>query len=236
MGSRPVPPLRSLPRVVVPEAAADGPIDLPPAEVDKFRKVLRLAEGSLIAVLPNDGSLIICEFRARQAHPIEVAHPGTEPERTVILAQALAKPDKMDTIIRCCTEIGVRRFVLFPADRSVVRWEPSKLADRLHRYEAIAREAVEQSFGLRVPEVASAPSLQAVLEEHSHLLVFSEREDAPMIPASGDGAVIGPEGGWSPAELALIGDRGVSLGPRVLRVDTAAITAASLLVFGAPGR
>ena len=70
MGRSDLPPLRSLPRVFVPEADPDGPIDLPQEEVDKLRKVLRLSPGAQIAVLPNDGTLIRCEFQNKVANPL----------------------------------------------------------------------------------------------------------------------------------------------------------------------
>src|SRR5437868_2166297 len=94
------PKLRSLARVFIPGASAEGPIDLPQTEIDKLRKVLRLEQGGLMAVLPNDGSLIRCKFRGRQAIPLDVNWPKTEPEMHLVLAQALPKGDRMDTVVR----------------------------------------------------------------------------------------------------------------------------------------
>src|SRR4051794_18555149 len=100
-------PIRSLPRVFVPGANPSAELDLPKEEVDKLRKVLRLSPGAQIAVLPNDGSLIRCELGVHTAKPLEVVHPNTEPWLFLTLAQALPKGDKLDEIVRGCTEIGV---------------------------------------------------------------------------------------------------------------------------------
>lgn len=228
-------PIRSLPRVFVGGADASGPIALPKAEVDKLRRVLRLEQGGALAVLPGDGSLIRCQLRGPEAIPVDVVYPETESLVQVTLAQALPKGDKLDGIVRCCTEIGVAGFVLFPSDRSIVKWDPSKLQSRLERYRTIAREAAEQSFRTRVPSVSSASGLESVLTDHHDATVLSEVEGIATGLTSDQRLervlVVGPEGGWAPRELALIGDRGVTLGPRVLRVDTAAIAAATLLLL-----
>lgn len=227
-------PIRSLPRVFVEGADASRPIPLPKAEIDKLRRVLRLAQGAHLAVLPGDGTLIRCELRGPEAHPIEQSAPDTESPRRLTIVQALPKGDRLDAIVRSCTEIGVAAFALFPSDRSVVKWDEAKLQGRLERYRTIAREAAEQSFRTRVPEIAYEPNLQSVLERYPDALVLSEMEGtATPLAWRGDGvaAVVGPEGGWTPRELALIGNRAVTLGPRVLRVDTAAIATASLLLL-----
>ncbi|MCO5297637.1 MAG: 16S rRNA (uracil(1498)-N(3))-methyltransferase [Fimbriimonadaceae bacterium] len=219
----------------VPGADGARPIPLPKAEVDKLRRVLRLEQGAHLAVLPGDGTLIRCELRGPEAIPLEVASPETESPRHVTIAQALPKGDRLDSIVRCCTEIGVAAFVLFPSDRSVVKWDEAKLAGRLERFRTVAREAAEQSFRTRVPTIEYASSLSEVLARHPDATVLSEVEGTVSpLRAEGEDArvvVVGPEGGWAPRELEQIGGRGVTLGPRVLRVDTAAIAAAALLLL-----
>lgn len=236
MGRRDVPPLRSLPRIFLPGLDTDQEAyALPSDEVDKLRKVLRLPEGSPIAVLPNDGRLIRCEFRAKQAWPIEIETPDSEPEYPVWLAQAFPKGDRIDTILRMGTELGAAGFALFPAERSVVRWDSDKLNDKRRRFEAVIREAAEQSFRSRLPQLEFLGSLGDVFERWPDAVVLSEREDVHRPLAKTSGAVtlvVGPEGGWAPRELELIGDRGVTLGPLVLRTDTAAAAAIAAVRFG----
>ncbi len=226
--------LRALPRVFVPGADPNGPIALPREDLDKLRKVLRLSPGAEIAVLPDDGSLIHCRLRAQDAEPIAVHYPNTEPALRLTLAQALPKGDKLDDIIRACTEIGVVRFVLFASDRTVVRWEPAKFAERVNRLQTIAREAAEVSFRTRLPEFEVTSGVAAVLRQYPDAVVLSEVEGVPEYlhaSATEMTIVVGPEGGWSPLELKLIGSRGVTLGPRVLRVDHAGAAAAAILLL-----
>ncbi len=226
--------LRALPRVFVPGAVADEPIDLPSEEVDKLRKVLRLSSGAEIAVLPNDGTLIRCEFKGRQALPKEVLRPETEAPLRLTIAQALPKGDKLDEIVRACTEIGVARFILFPSERTVVRWDEHKTESRVNRLRTIAREAAEVSFRTILPEFTIAKGLADVLHLEPSCMVLSEVESTkPKLSRTGSEMtiVVGPEGGWSNRELALIGDRGLTLGPRVLRVDHAAPSAAAILLL-----
>ncbi|MEZ0324378.1 MAG: 16S rRNA (uracil(1498)-N(3))-methyltransferase [Fimbriimonas sp.] len=226
--------LRSLPRLFIPGASAEEAFELPQAEIDKLRKVLRLGAGAQIAVLPNDGSLIRCEFKGREAVPLGVIRPETEPALRLTVAQAFPKGDKLDDIIKACTGLGVAKFVLFPSERTVVQWDAKKRADRLRRLQTIAREEAEVSFRTRLPEFEIANSLAEVLEKCPTATVLSEVEGlSPKLQQTGDemAIVVGPEGGWSAKELALIGARGVTLGPRVLRVEHAAAAAAAILLL-----
>jgi 16S rRNA (uracil1498-N3)-methyltransferase len=228
-------PLRALPRVFLPGLDVDEEsYELPKEEVDKFRKVLRLKEGYQIGVLPGDGTLIRCEFRSLRAWPIAVERPGTEPEREVTLIQALPKGDRLDTVIRMGTELGVSRFVLFPAERSVVRWEEGKLKDKIRRYNALIREAAEQSYRTKLPSLETLSSLKEVLTKFPEALVFSEQENVSRRLPSGKDTVylvVGPEGGWAPREIELIGERALTLGKLVLRTDTAGVVAAALALL-----
>ncbi len=228
-------PLRALPRTFVPSASfEEGYIELPSDELDKLRKVLRLSSGAEVAVLPNDGTLVRCRLDGRQAVALETLHPSTEAGLTLTLAQALPKGDKLDEIVRAGTELGVARFIVFPSDRTVVRWEPQKVQDRLRRLATIAREAAEVSFRTRLPRIEWLDSLADVLKAEPQAVVLSEAEDVETrMVRRGEKMtlVVGPEGGWSGREFEAIGDRGVTLGPRVLRVDHAGPSAAAILLL-----
>ena len=227
-------PLRALPRVFVLGASAEELIELPSSEVDKLRKVLRLSAGAQIAVLPNDGTVIRAEFTGRDAKPLAVERPEVESELELTVLQALPKGDKLDEIVRACTELGAARFVLFPSERTVVQWDEKKVQGRIQRLETIAREAAEVSFRSRLPEIAYLASLNVALNAYPHSVVLSEVEgEHKLLGRIGNRMAIcvGPEGGWSRRELALIGDRGVTLGPRVLRVDHAAPAACAILLL-----
>jgi 16S rRNA (uracil1498-N3)-methyltransferase len=145
----------------------------------------------------------------------------------------MPKNDSLDESVRLGTEIGVHTFVVFPSDRTVVKWDEKKRQHRLRRLHAIAREAAEVSFRTRLPRIGFAHSLQEVLEANPQAQVFSEVEGTQksLVRSEETTLVIGPEGGWSPREVELIGDRAVTLGPRVLRVDTAVAAACSLTLL-----
>lgn len=227
------PLLRSLPRVFLDNVPADldqNPIELPPKEFDKFRKVLRLNRGDQVAVLPGDGRIIRCSYEGKTVVPIETHNLNTQPEKEVILIQALPKMDKLEVIVRMATELGVHKFVLFPSERTVVRWDNKKLQDRINRLKTIARESAEVGFRATLPEIEYHDSLKSVLEKYPASLVLSEYENVEKTLSEASSIIVGPEGGWTSRELKLIGDRSVTLGPRVLRVETAAIAACSILL------
>ncbi|MBX7131730.1 MAG: 16S rRNA (uracil(1498)-N(3))-methyltransferase [Fimbriimonadaceae bacterium] len=221
---------------VPPEAQIGDVIELPREEVDKLRKVLRLGAGALIVLLAGDGRVFRATFTGQDAELTGTEKVETEAAKKVTLAQSLPKPDKLDEVIRMGTEMGVFRFVLFPSERSVVKWDKAKVEDRLRRLRAIAREAAEVSFRTRIPEISLIGSLAELLQGTPDSLVLSEFENVgshlrDQVSANDPTIVIGPEGGWAPREVALIGDRAVTLGPRVLRVDTAAAAAIALAVL-----
>lgn len=229
-----LPPLRSLPRVfllgIEPEEQV---IELPAEEFKKLTKVLRMGSGDQLAVLPGDGRLLRCELQGRSAVILETLHPQTESHVKLTLCQALPRAEKLEEVVRMGTEMGVSRFIVFPSDRSVVKWDDSKLHEKLKRLAAIAREAAEVAFRTHLPEFLNYGSLKEVLEAIPNAQVLSEVEAVsnPLHKSAEMTLVIGPEGGWSPREVELIGDRAVTLGPRVLRVDTAAAAACALALL-----
>lgn len=228
---------RGLPRAFVPGAPHSEEFELPKDEVKKFRQVLRLNSGATIAILPNDGTLLVCRLDGHRAVPLSVEHPDTEPPVDVTILQALPKGDKLDEVARSCSSIGVNKFVFFPSERSVVRWDSKKLEDRLERVRTICRESCELSYRTRLPEVEYVDSLKVALTQYPDSIVLSEVESEKSSFSeriSGKSSVtlaVGPEGGWAPRELTLIGDRGVTLGPRVLRTEHAAFAAASKILL-----
>ncbi|MCU0317044.1 MAG: 16S rRNA (uracil(1498)-N(3))-methyltransferase [Fimbriimonadaceae bacterium] len=236
MGRSEVPPLRSLPRTFLLELEPEdfeGPFEIPREEFRKIHDVLRLRSGAQIAILPGDGRLIRCVLEGRTAVPQEVHFPETEAKRLVTLALGLPKPEKLEESIRLATELGVSHFILFPADRSVVKWDAAKWELKLKRLQSIAREACEVSFRTKVPSFESLTGLADLLQRFPQAVVFSEGDQVTAKGISGESPVlvVGPEGGWAPREVALIGDRAVTLGPRVFRVDTAVAAACALTLL-----
>jgi 16S rRNA (uracil1498-N3)-methyltransferase len=235
LGSRSPAPLRSLPRAFVSGVPDDLPnsILLPDEEYSKFYKVLRMKAGDEVALLPGDGRLIRARLEGHYAVPTETHRPDTEARTDLTLCLAMPKADSLDESVRMGSELGVARFVLFPSERTVVRWDEKKREARLRRLRAIAREAAEVSFRTRMPKIALCDSLETVLREHAGAQVLSEVEGTArrIEVESSTTLVVGPEGGWAPREVAMIGERAVTLGPRVLRVDTAVAAACSLALL-----
>jgi 16S rRNA (uracil1498-N3)-methyltransferase len=226
--------LRALPRIFIPGADMSTPFEIPKAEFDKLHNVLRLRSGDMVGIMPNDGTFWVCELESRIAHPQSRHDLDTEPELWVTLAQALPKGDKLDGVIRACTEVGVSKFIVFPSDRSIVRWEEKKLDDKMRRLDALAKEAAETSFRMRIPRIEYRASLEQVMNEEG-LTVLSEMESETVkLTRTGHRMtlVVGPEGGWSPREVTRIAGKAATLGPRVLRTEHAGVAAASLLLLG----
>lgn len=228
-------PIRSLPRCFLPDSDFSGEsLEIPKEEYRKFHNVLRLSNGDQVALFPNDGTVWRAELRRYEAVLLEQEPVLTESARRITLAQALPKADKIDEIIRMGTELGVAEFILFSSDRTVVQWSGSKLDDKLHRMGSIAREACEVAYRGRLPIIRMTPNLANLLKEQPEAIVLAEtpnldRTLKARLSAGTDATlVIGPEGGWNPNEVKTIGDRATTLGPRVLRVVTAAVTACAL--------
>jgi 16S rRNA (uracil1498-N3)-methyltransferase len=206
---------------------------LPEEEYSKFHKVLRMKSGDEVALLPGDGRLVRARLEGRGAVPVSVHRPETEPRVSLTLCLAMSKADTLDESVRMASEMGAVRFVVFASDRTVVKWDDKKREARLRRLRAIAREAAEVCFRTKLPKIAVAESLDDVLGEFSAAQVLSEVEGTAlkMNVSEETTLVIGPEGGWSPREVEKIGGRAVTLGPRVLRVDTAVAAACALALL-----
>ena len=228
------PPLRSLSRIFLPGIEADNPFELPASERDRLRKVLRLESGDLVAILPNDGTLVVARLDGRYAVPERRVTLDTEPRRSLTLVQALPKGEKLEEIVRAGTEIGVNRFVIFPSERSVVRWDANKIEGKLDRLSLILKESAELSYRARLPKLVWANNLDDVLKNIPDLAALSEFESVaePLTPQTKIGArAFGPVGGWSPREHARFTGH-PTRGPRGPGPDHAGPAAAAILLLG----
>jgi len=165
----------------------------------------------------------------------EMADPGIESPLRITVAQGLARGARMEQVIRHGTELGVAGFVPVICERSTRRKGSEE------RWRTIARDAARQSGRTVVPSVAELVVLARLLERPTPALrlVLDTRDAAPLrdvVTGQVDDVVllVGPEGGLSNAELraaVTAGFRAVSLGPRVLRTETAALAAVAALQF-----
>jgi 16S rRNA (uracil1498-N3)-methyltransferase len=177
--------IRALPRFHIrPEQLADGRVRLTEPQSHKATAVLRLCARDEIAVLDGSGAFFRCRLTALTKHAVEaeVIATGwlpTEPLFAITLCQAVPKAGKLDVVVRACTAAGVARFVIFEAERSVAKWPPDRVAERLARLSAITVEEAELSLRARVPEVAWLPDLPAVLAASGGTGVSPVVPDAP---------------------------------------------------------
>ncbi|EJY57046.1 hypothetical protein URH17368_0231 [Alicyclobacillus hesperidum URH17-3-68] len=221
-----------------------------------FARVLRVRPGERLVIALDDGPWlgeIVAVEQSAVAVCLRERYPISEPAAGFVVVQGMAKGDKMESILQKCTEIGAISFVVYQAERSVARIE-GKVEVKLGRWRKIVREAAMQAQRDRIPDVAYAktlPDLARLLESKgvTHSLVLDELERARGFRSAlqeAPGAlvraiVIGPEGGWADAERdalhSLPGACTVTLGPRILRTETAgmAALAAALMHFGDMG-
>lgn len=150
-----------------------------------------------------------------------VQGPAPEPVLTVGLTPV--KGDRPEWAVQKLTELGVDRIVVLRAERSVVRWDGERAAGHLERLRRIAREAAMQSRRARLPEVTGVHAPHEVPGA-----VLAQPGGRPLTAAD-HSVLCGPEGGWTDAERVLVGQH-VGLGPHVLRAETAAVAAGTLLV------
>jgi 16S rRNA (uracil1498-N3)-methyltransferase len=236
-----------LTRVHVEAALRPGSaVELPSAAAAHLAKVLRARSGDALLLFAGDG----LEFAAtvasvRGSRVTAAVGEGRAVDResplAVTLVQCVARGDRMDFIVQKATELGVARIVPVLSQRSVVRLDESQAASKAAHWRSIAVNACEQCGRNRLPAIDAPRQLIRYLgdspAEGPRLLLepeFESRGAALDIDAKVEIA-IGPEGGFGADELEafrISGFGAVSLGPRILRTETAAIAALAWLQSG----
>ena len=207
-------------------------------------RVLRLRPKAALILFNGRGGEYAASIERVQRSEVTVAvgaHESIERESPfpLTLAQGVSRGERMDLVVQKATELGVARLVPVLTERSIVRLDEEQSDRKSSHWRAVAIAACEQCGRNRLPEVALPMQLREFLRqpaEDSVRLLLSPSatrriEDVPR-PASGVTVLIGPEGGLSDAEqedALAAGFTAVNLGPRVLRTETAAIAALTLL-------
>ncbi|WP_020395226.1 16S rRNA (uracil(1498)-N(3))-methyltransferase [Thiolinea disciformis] len=207
-------------------------------------QVLRLNLNELLILFNGQGGEYqarITELSKRQASVIIEEYIPTNPESTLKLSlvQALIKPDKMDFALQKAVELGITTFQPLITRRSVVQVGKEKIARKLEHWQAIALGACEQSGRTSIPMILEPISLETYLAQTTgaaRIILAPELEqtlaDLPLHKPQALDVVIGPEGGFTSEEVKACLDRGVhgvTIGPRILRAETASISALSLM-------
>lgn len=233
---------------------AQGVIPLSAGALHHLRDVLRLDTGAEIIVV-HDGIAVRSRLTAVGETTAEGETLETLPARhlpRVTLVQGLAKGQKMDDVVRQATEIGVSRIVPFAAERSVVKLDAARAGARTERWRRIAAEAAQQSQRADIPQVHDVVPTAALPDVLAGSIIVVCWEDAGTAaegiaeaiellapaPATEVAVVVGPEGGLTAGEVALLEEAGavaVSLGATVLRTETAGVVAAALAIHARGG-
>jgi 16S rRNA (uracil1498-N3)-methyltransferase len=235
------------PRVHVrPDAVHGTRLVLDAGETRHLQRVLRLRVGDRVRAMDGAGHewtvrLTTVGPRAAEGEILEAGAPPHESPLPLTLAQGLPKGDKLESIIRMSTELGVAAVAPLLTERSVARADAARLTGRRARWERVAREAAKQCGRAVVPAVAAPVALAdwlAAWPGDGLLLCLWEGESAPfaeVLPARAPeraAVVVGPEGGLATDEVATLRAAGAvvaGLGPRLLRTETAGPVAVALL-------
>ncbi|WP_300435022.1 16S rRNA (uracil(1498)-N(3))-methyltransferase [Zoogloea sp.] len=216
--------------------ASDMP--LPAAVAHHAERVLRLAVGDPVTLFDGQGGECAASILAFGKQPLARLGPRLAIEREsplqITLVQALASGDKMDWVVQKAVELGVAEVQPVAAERSVLKLAGERADKRVAHWQQVAVAACEQSGRNRVPVVGEILPLAKYLARpfDGTRLILAPGADGALArkarPTRPLAILIGPEGGWSPAELDLAARAGcepLALGPRVLRTETAGLAA-----------
>ncbi len=231
------------------EKIADG-YRLSGTDYNHIKNVLRMNKGDKLLV-SCEGKSDLCKIESFENDCVDVSvieenYNNTELPIEIILFQALPKSDKMELIIQKTVELGVSKIFPVEMKHCVVKLDEKKKASKVARWQAISESAAKQSKRNVIPQIGDVLSF-------SQMLSFAQNLDLFIVPYENKegmtatrkaleniksgmkiGILIGPEGGFDVKEIEKATEAGgasVSLGKRILRTETAAITAVSLIML-----
>jgi 16S rRNA (uracil1498-N3)-methyltransferase len=240
-----------MPRVYIPSERIRGEqISLQPREARYILTVLRLGLGDEVTVFDGAGNEYQTELTEDYEGGIYLAlreqlNPQRESSLKIILGQALLKGERMKFVIQKATELGVNRICPLVTSRSIPIVEGEREALRMERWQRIAQEAAKQSGRTMIPEIEAIHELSDFVSQSAGTrIMLWEEEPTPLReivgkinPHAGITLLIGPEGGFSEAEVIAAQTHRflvAGLGRRVLRAETATLSVLSIVqhLFG----
>ncbi len=237
-----------------PEQITGDLVTIVGSDAHHIADVLRLSPGQRIIVSDGEGfeyegEILACTRNEVTLSVISVKKSISEPPFRVVLAQGMPKKaENLELVIQKAVELGVSRVVPLISERTVVRLQEDKLDSRMSRWNRIALEAAKQSQRAIIPVVDKPMNLREFLETIPRdafcIIPWEMEKDTGIkevlqwelenrLPRMAV-VLIGPEGGFSQGEIEEARRAGVvpvSLGPRILRTETAAITALSIVLY-----
>ncbi len=239
-------------RFFLPQTQIEHPVPaITGADINHIRNVLRLKPGDNIVIFDGTGTEYLARIVQLSSNKaiveiIEKKFSSSESPVHICLAQAYLKEKKMDLLVRQATELGINRWQPFFSERSIPRPDHNRLVSRAQRWEKIMMAAVKQCRRNRLMEIGQSVSFEEILvlaNDADIKIIFWENIGSPMVIndfASNKQkirsvySVIGPEGGFSAKEVKQAVEAGfvpVGIGPRILRAETAAVSACTLLQY-----
>lgn len=231
------------------EQIQEDTIEIIGTDVKHIKDVLRIKIDEKIEIA-SGGTTFTCKIQTMDknkvvARIIDNKQGTNESHINITLYQGLAKGSKMDLIIQKCTEVGVKEIFPIGSHRSVVKIKDiKKEQSKVERWNTIADEAAKQSkrdILPKVREILSFDEMILLLKGKENIIVPYEDERQESIRTglkniNGNDIhlIIGPEGGFEPEEIAKlkeIGAKIVTLGPRILRTETAGIVSATIILY-----
>ena len=230
-------------RIFTPESLAPGTeVTLGEGTAHYLSRVLRLAQGTEVVLFNGDGHDYRCRLEAFDrgkvtARVLERRENHADSPLRITLWQAVSRGERMDYCLQKATELGVAAVQLLLSERVEVRLDGKRLEKRLAHWRGVMQSASEQCGRATVPELRAPVSLDGWLAAEGLRIALDAGAGQALAglavdQAAGIGIGIGPEGGFSEAELKRMEQAGVvaaSLGPRVLRTETAGPAAIAVL-------
>lgn len=228
-----------------------GTVAITGAEARHIATVLRMEPGDRIVLLDKGGSrfLAVIKELTRRHVLVDIEKPLCAPDPSpvrITLCQALLKSNPMDLLIEKTSELGVDRILPYIAERSVVKAVGERGHGKVRHWQEIAQSAAKQADRARPAEIGPLQSFHETIEglckESALKILLWEREETRTLKdlfRSGSAApeilaLVGPEGGFTEREVKRAAQAGfvpVSLGRRILRAETAAITLVAILQY-----